>query len=191
MVLSNKIIIKNKNGIHGFCWFAIEDIKEGEMLWSENKTIEKYHDITISIDVLNTWPKLDRDKFLSLAYMVSEGIYRGSDPHEQDNIPIEEQNEYYVNHSCDGNAWYEGADLLVAKRDIKAGEEICYDYALTETNPDWCLSENGCLCGTKKCRGKVTGNDWKLLPRLQNEYEGHFLPYINEMIFKFNKKTPL
>jgi len=31
-------------------------------------------------------------------------------------------------------------DLLIAKRDIKKGEELCYDYALTEGDPDWVLA---------------------------------------------------
>ena len=29
-------------------------------------------------------------------------------------------------------------DLLTAMRDIKAGEELCYDYAMTEAEKDWC-----------------------------------------------------
>lgn len=53
-------------------------------------------------------------------------------------------------------------------RDIKCGEEICYDYALTECDPNWLLAEK-CLCGQSACRGKVTGNDWKL-PQLQQNY---------------------
>lgn len=35
--------------------------------------------------------------------------------------------------SCDGNTWYDGANRIVANRDIKAGEQLTYDYALTET----------------------------------------------------------
>lgn len=51
---------------------------------------------------------------MSLAYMVGDGIWRGSDP--DIDIPEREVQEYYVNHSCDGNAWYEGEDKLIAKR---------------------------------------------------------------------------
>ena len=42
---------------------------------------------------------------MSLAYQVKPNLYLGLDP---DKEPIkEEQQELYVNHSCDGNCWYE------------------------------------------------------------------------------------
>jgi SET domain-containing protein len=176
MVLSKKVSI-GAGGIHGHCWFAGEDISAGEMLWELGSMV--YHDVDITKEELMQWDEAKREKFLSLAYMVREGVYRGSDPENKD-IPLEEQYEYYVNHSCDGNAWYVGNDLLVAKRDIKKGEEICYDYALTESDPDWILAPQ-CLCGKALCRGKVTGNDWKL-PQLQQKYGDHFEPHVLQLI---------
>ena len=177
MVLSKKIVV-TEGGIHGYCWFALEDIKCGEMLWEESATTSNC-DIKISKDELMTWSESKRETFLSLAYMIDDGIYRGSDPNIK-KIPWEEQCEYYINHSCDGNAWYIGNNLLVAKRDIMVGEEICYDYALTESNPEWILAPK-CLCGASGCRGIITGNDWKL-PQLQQEYGDHFEPHILKLI---------
>ncbi len=95
-------------------------------------------------------------------------------------IPEAEQHEYYVNHCCDGNCWYEGDDRLVAMRDIRAGEELYYDYALTEADEDWTLAP-ACLCGTAACRGLVTGNDWKR-PELQAKYGNHFTEYVLQLI---------
>jgi hypothetical protein len=84
---------------------------------------------------------------------------------------------------CSGNAWYEGADLLVAMRDIAAGEEIYYDYALTENHPDFAFPK--CLCGAANCRGRISGNDWQR-PELQEKYGRHFLPHVLKSIDKFN-----
>lgn len=39
----------------------------------------------------------------------------------------------FLNISCDGNTWYCGADRIETTRDVKAGEQLTYDYALTET----------------------------------------------------------
>jgi len=54
--------------------------------------------------------------------------------------------------------------VLAAIRDIQPGEEIAYDYALTEAGSHFTIAQ--CRCGTALCRGKITGDDWKL-PQLQ------------------------
>jgi uncharacterized protein len=92
--------------------------------------------------------------------------------------------ENYVNHSCDGNAWYEnGGERLVALRDIKKGEEICYDYALHAAHPVFRLE---CGCGKSNCRKVVTGNDWRM-PEIQQRYAGHFLEHVQEKIKALNQ----
>ena len=84
----------------------------------------------------------------------------------------------YINHSCDPNAGLVGQVVLVALRDIRAGEEICFDYATSDGSP---YDEFECHCGGKTCRRHVTGDDWKL-PALQARYAGHFSPYIQRRI---------
>ena len=84
----------------------------------------------------------------------------------------------WVNHSCDANSGLIGQIVLVALRDIRAGEEICFDYATTDGSP---YDEFECGCGSRHCRGHVTGDDWRL-PELQTRYAGHFSPYIQRRI---------
>jgi uncharacterized protein len=81
---------------------------------------------------------------------------------------------YYVNHSCDPNMLN-----YVAWRDIEAGEEITTDYAYCEASPNYHLEP--CSCGSSICRGRVTGNDWKL-PELRQRYRGYFTPHIERLI---------
>ena len=173
MVLSSKVSVR-PGGVHGFCWFAAAPIAAGEMVWE--KGTAHYNDVDVPKSTLLTWPAAERDHFMALAYQVSPGIYRGTDPSKAASISQEEANEYFVNHSCDGNCWYEGDDLLVAMKDIDEGEELVYDYALTESEPDWVLAEQ-CLCGKALCRGLVTGNDWKRAD-LQLKYGHHFTSYL-------------
>jgi SET domain-containing protein len=67
----------------------------------------------------------------------------------------------WINHSCDPNAEVEGEldgeggawARIVALRDIRAGEEISYDYAFPAD-----LAEP-CLCGSPKCRGFIVDAD--------------------------------
>ncbi len=80
----------------------------------------------------------------------------------------------WVNHSCDPNAGLVGQVVLVALRDIRAGEEVCFDYATSDASP---YDEFECHCSAKNCRRHVSADDWKL-PELQARYAGHFSPYI-------------
>jgi hypothetical protein len=83
-----------------------------------------------------------------------------------------------VNHSCEPNCGLLGASVLVAMRDIAAGEELTYDYA-TSDSADY--DEFACECGSALCREKVTGRDW-MLPELQRRYRGWFSPYLARRI---------
>ena len=83
-----------------------------------------------------------------------------------------------VNHCCDPNAGLSGQIALVALRDIRPGEEVCFDYAMTDGTP---YDEFNCACGAPHCRGRVTGNDWAR-PELWTRYAGHFSPYLQRRI---------
>jgi uncharacterized protein len=67
----------------------------------------------------------------------------------------------YINHSCDGNSKaYEEEDgrvFIYARRKIKEGDELNYDYGLTYP---FKLTKKAkaafaCRCGAKKCRGSM------------------------------------
>ena len=83
----------------------------------------------------------------------------------------------FINHSCDPNVGFRGQVVYVAMRDIKAGEELCHDYAM-ERSDDYALD---CHCGSALCRGRVSGEDWRL-PALQQRYADYFSLYIYNKI---------
>ena len=70
------------------------------------------------------------------------------------------------------------AVTVVARRDIRAGDEVTVDYALQTAQPVPLL-EMPCACGTPDCRRSITGDDWRL-PPVQARYAGHFAPFINK-----------
>lgn len=84
----------------------------------------------------------------------------------------------YFNHSCEPNAGLAGQIALVATRDVEPGEEVCFDYAMSDASP---YDEFECECGAPNCRGRITGNDW-MNPELQERYAGRFSPYIQRRI---------
>ena len=79
-----------------------------------------------------------------------------------------------VNHSCDPTGLLVGQVVLVASRDLDAGEQLTFDYATCDSTS---YDEFECECGTSRCRGKVTANDW-MEPMVREQYAGHFSPYL-------------
>jgi hypothetical protein len=71
-----------------------------------------------------------------------------------------------------------GQIVVVALRAIAAGEEICYDYAMTGGSS---YDEFDCACGSAGCRGRVSGRDWER-PELWERYAGFFSPYLARRI---------
>lgn len=66
----------------------------------------------------------------------------------------------WINHSCQPNcvADEEGGRIFIrARRAIKAGEELNYDYGLVIDEPltPALKAEYPCHCGSKKCRGTL------------------------------------
>lgn len=87
------------------------------------------------------------------------------------------------NHSCEPNLGFFGQIGLVAMRDIEAGEELMFDYAMSDGEP---YDEFYCYCGSSNCRKKITGNDW-ILPELWHKYKGYFSPYLARRIENLTK----
>lgn len=89
---------------------------------------------------------------------------------------------FYVNHSCEPNCGFRGQITLVALRDICPGEEIVYDYVMTDVNykdEEW--GEMKCVCKSADCRGAITGEDWKRKD-LQEKYKGYFSDHTQKAI---------
>lgn len=89
------------------------------------------------------------------------------------------------NHSCDPNVGMSGQISLIAMRDIAPDEEVCLDYAMCDGSD---YDEFDCTCGSPKCRGHITGEDWKR-PELWQRYEGYFSPYLQRRIAVLRRKT--
>lgn len=78
----------------------------------------------------------------------------------------------FINHSCDPNCEtteIDGRVWIVAIRDIKAGEELTYDYMLYDGAED---DPAPCHCGAKECRGTMySKEEIRRLERLKRKKE--------------------
>lgn len=158
-ILNPKIVIK-KSGKKGKGMYAKELIKRGE-------TVLTWGGVYTNKENANKAKREGR-----LVFQLDDNLYSVEDR--------EEDIGYYINHSCDSNTWMKNAFTLVAKKDIKIGEEVTVDYALFESDESY-TSKWTCKCKSSFCRKKITGKDWQL-SEVQKRYKSHFSPLINKRI---------
>jgi uncharacterized protein len=157
--LSPKLAARPAPHKGGMGVFAIEPVGRGEVLamWGGRVvTVEEIY-------------RFDEQQRHYMIQIEEELFLTPSDPTEA---------AEYVNHSCDPSAGLNGQIALLALRDIAPGEEICFDYAMSESHS---LFEFECRCGSPRCRGWLRADDW-LDPELQRRYAGYFSPYLQRRI---------
>jgi hypothetical protein len=150
----------------GYGVFAREPIRAGEVLvvWGGDvMTAASFSELPIYVQQHSLQVEED-------LYLVPDAVDEAAD---------------FVNHSCEPNAVLSGQITLVARQDIKPAEEVCFDYAMSDGGP---YDEFECACGAPSCRGKITGNDWKL-SELWKRYAGHFSPYLQRRIDCLGRKS--
>ena len=74
-----------------------------------------------------------------------------------------------LNHSCDPNCGIKGVNRIVAMRDIAPGEQLTWDYEMTEKSSWWRMR---CRCGSPICRKRI--GTYSNLPRsVRRKYRGY------------------
>ena len=140
----------------GFGLFARAAIRAGEIV---ERHEESPYVLVSRQHVERHWTGLKRDWFDRHAWPVSGSVCATWSADPAGWRPI--------NHACDPNTWLEGLDV-VARRDIRAGEELTIDYA-TFCGPGMASFE--CECGSPDCRAIARGADCHS-PELRERYRG-------------------
>jgi SET domain-containing protein len=164
--LSSKCEVR-KSSIHGVGIFAKRLIEKGEIYAIKGGSIVS-GEFLDSCDkrLLPSFLQIEDDKFIGAL--------------DLEELPL---SLIGFNHSCDPNAGFHGNIIGVAMRDILVGEEITNDYAMFLSHS---YLEMECRCGSRKCRNKITKDDWKD-KEIQERYRGYFALYLEEKISKTPK----
>lgn len=143
---SSRRIQVRRSGVHGKGVFALQDIAEGETV------IEYVGEVITWQQAQDRHPHDPSDPNHTFYFHVDEdrvidALYGGN-------------SSRWINHSCDANceADEEGGRVFIkALRNIKAGEELNYDYGLIIDEPytPKLKAEYPCWCGAKNCRGTL------------------------------------
>jgi SET domain-containing protein len=159
---SDKLEARNSPETGGYAVFAKAPVAKGELLamWGG--------------DIVNGEQlKAKSQEQQSHSIQVWDDLFQVSYRDNEDPAPAD-----YFNHSCTPNAGLCSPISLEAMRDIEAGEEVCFDYAMSDSTD---YDEFQCACGTAHCRGEVKGTDWQR-PELQARYGEYFSPYLKRRI---------
>lgn len=143
---SGKRIQVRRSGVHGKGVFALQDLAEGE-------TIIEYVGEIISWDeAQDRHPHDPSDPNHTFYFHVNEdrvidALYGGN-------------SSRWINHSCGPNCEADEENdriFIKALRNIKAGEELNYDYGLIIDEPytKKLKAEYPCWCGSANCRGTL------------------------------------
>ena len=135
-----------KSGVHGKGVYAVVDLAEGETL------IEYVGEIITWEEALRRHPHDPSDPNHTFYFHIDEG-------HVID-AKVGGNSARWINHSCAPNCEADVEDgrvFIRAQRNIKAGEELFYDYGLVIDEPytPKLKAEYPCWCGAKKCRGTL------------------------------------
>jgi len=151
------VVVKEVNGAIGLGVFASRDFKQGELVVRSTGEV--------------------------IPYQTEHSIQIDWDRHLEVEPPAR-----YLNHSCEPNLGIrtnaDGFPDFVAMRDIGKGEELTWDYAMSE----WTHYERSdpalefdltCRCGSENCRGRL-GYYSELPDELKERYRGYISDYLVE-----------
>ena len=143
---SKRRIQVRRSGVHAKGVFALQDLAEGETL------IEYVGEIISWDEAQDRHPHDPKDPNHTFYFHVNEdkvidALHGGN-------------SSRWINHSCDPNCEADEENervFIKALRNIKAGEELNYDYGLIIDEPytKKLLAEYPCWCGAKNCRGTL------------------------------------
>lgn len=136
-----KYVMKG-NAIAGFGIYATRDIEENELVF---KGEERSQRIATKSYINNAWDVKELENFKKYAYPLSNEVFLLWDENPAGWAP--------QNHSCNANTAYKGLNVF-ALRNIKKGEELTLNYALFL---DEHMEPFNCTCGSKYCKGYITG----------------------------------
>ncbi|MDO9112775.1 MAG: SET domain-containing protein-lysine N-methyltransferase [Polaromonas sp.] len=134
------------SNVHGKGVFAVQDLAEGETL------IEYVGEVITWKEALRRHPHDPKDPNHTFYFHIDEkhvidAKYGGN-------------SSRWINHSCNPNCEADEQDgrvFIKALRNIKAGDELFYDYGLIIDAPytKKLLAEYPCWCGSPDCRGTL------------------------------------
>jgi hypothetical protein len=150
--MDSKKVIVHKTPKHGKGVFVRTAIKKGDVIAAFDGTIYDRDFEDWDDDLFNHAIQFEKWKWRD-----SKGIAR------------------LINHSCNPNCGIRDLFKIVAMRNIAPGEEVTWDYGMTE-NYVWRMK---CTCGSLICR-KVIGSYATMPASVRKKYKGYISAWLTK-----------
>lgn len=141
--------------IHGLGVFAARDFAAGEtvLLMDDSRVVDEAHPL-----------RPEHGEYEYHCDYLAHG-----------KVILQPSPERHINSSCDPNVYARrrnSESRVIARRDIKAGEEITGDYIIDcHGGVVW-----QCRCGSQRCRGTIVSSFFEL----PHEWQAEYLPLLND-----------
>jgi SET domain-containing protein len=139
-----------RSPIHGRGVFALRAIPKGARI------VEYKGELISDAEADRRYSKLHEHSPHTMLFSVDDGLV--IDATRRGN------SARWINHSCAPNCEIEEEKhrvFIEARRDIRPGEELVYDYNLQigERHTKAAKREHACFCGARRCRGTMLGEE--------------------------------
>ncbi len=143
-----RLFIVRRSGLHGKGGFALQRIPKG------TRIIEYVGEVITWEEVWRRYPDDGNEEAQNHTFLFEIDDDRVIDANRGGN------SSRWINHGCDPNCEVssDGDRIFIeAKRAIRAGEELTYDYniQLEERHTPAVKKRYQCLCGASSCRGTI------------------------------------
>lgn len=138
------------DSIAGYGIYATRDIAAGEIIYLGEERAQR---LVTKRYIDNHWNPQQQLQFRRYAYPLSEEVFALWDEDPTSWAP--------QNHSCDANTVFDGLNVR-STRAVFAHEELTLDYA---TFLDPRMEPFTCKCGSKQCRGVISGPEGNTLTK--------------------------
>jgi D-alanine-D-alanine ligase len=138
------------DSIAGYGIYATRNIAAGEVIYLGEERAQR---LVTKRYIDNHWNPQQQLQFRRYAYPLSEEVFALWDEDPTSWAP--------QNHSCDANTVFDGLNVRTT-RAVFAHEELTLDYA---TFLDPRMEPFTCRCGSKQCRGVISGPEGNTLTK--------------------------
>lgn len=102
----------------------------------------------------------------------------------RENVWVDMQLPYVkVNHSCTPNLGIDGTRTFVALRDIKVGEQLFFDYSITDAEEHWVMP---CVRVSEHCESEIGGIQTMSKERYARSYP--YIPKYMQTVYEKHQK---